>query len=92
MTSGGITCLRSLPTQAKKEGLDTQGFIDYYEHHHVPLVLSLAPAPPVYKRNYGTPITDSQSAAVSMPAAPTHLSIPSPLSMTGSPLSVLLSP
>ena len=36
----------------KKQGLDTQGFIDYYEHRHVPLVLSLAPAPPVYKRNY----------------------------------------
>jgi hypothetical protein len=38
---------------SKKPGLDTQGFIDYYENHHVPLVLSLAPAPPVYKRNYG---------------------------------------
>ena len=37
---------------SKKQGLDTQGFIDYYENHHVPLVLSLAPAPPVYKRNY----------------------------------------
>ena len=37
---------------SKKQGIDTQGFIDYYENHHVPLVLSLAPAPPVYKRNY----------------------------------------
>jgi hypothetical protein len=37
---------------SKKQSLDTQEFIDYYENHHVPLVLSLAPAPPVYKRNY----------------------------------------
>ena len=36
----------------KREGLDTRAFIDYYENHHVPLVLSLAPRPPVYKRNY----------------------------------------
>ena len=36
----------------KKEGLETQAFIDYYENHHVPLVLSAAPAPAVYKRNY----------------------------------------
>ena len=25
----------------KKEGLETQAFIDYYENHHVPLILSL---------------------------------------------------
>jgi hypothetical protein len=37
----------------KREGLDSQEFIDYYEGHHVPLVLSLVSAPPlVYKRNY----------------------------------------
>ena len=36
----------------KREGLETKAFIDYYENHHVPLVLSLAPRPPVYKRNY----------------------------------------
>ena len=36
----------------RREGLETQAFIDYYENHHVPLVLSLAPRPPVYKRNY----------------------------------------
>src|SRR5262245_44137373 len=27
-------------------------FIDYYENHHVPLILSTAPAPTAYKRNY----------------------------------------
>ena len=37
----------------KREDLETQEFIDYYENHHVPLVFSLALAPPlVYKRNY----------------------------------------
>jgi uncharacterized protein (TIGR02118 family) len=36
----------------KRQGIETRAFIDYYENHHVPLVLSLAPAPPVYKRNY----------------------------------------
>ena len=36
----------------KREGLETQAFIDYYENHHVPLVLRLAPRPSVYKRSY----------------------------------------
>ncbi len=36
----------------KREGMETDAFIEYYETHHVPLVLSLAPAPTVYKRNY----------------------------------------
>jgi hypothetical protein len=32
--------------------MDTQAFIEHYEKNHVPLVLSLAPTPIVYKRNY----------------------------------------
>jgi hypothetical protein len=36
----------------KREDLTPEAFIDYYENHHLPLVLSLAPAPRVYKRNY----------------------------------------
>lgn len=36
----------------KRADLETQAFIDYYENHHVPLVLSLASTPTVYKRNY----------------------------------------
>ena len=36
----------------KKQDLDTQAFIDYYENNHVPLICTLAPAPLVYKRNY----------------------------------------
>jgi len=36
----------------KKEGMETQAFIDYYEQKHVPLICSLAPTPLVYKRRY----------------------------------------
>src|SRR5437588_5771349 len=36
----------------KRDDLDMQALIDYYENHHVPLALSLAAAPKVYKRNY----------------------------------------
>lgn len=36
----------------RKAGMDTQAFIDHYEKNHVPLILSLATAPTVYKRNY----------------------------------------
>lgn len=36
----------------KGPGLTRDELVDYYENHHVPLVLSLAPKPQVYKRNY----------------------------------------
>jgi uncharacterized protein (TIGR02118 family) len=36
----------------KREDIETHAFIEYYENNHVPLVLSLAPTPIVYKRNY----------------------------------------
>jgi len=36
----------------KRDGIETQAFIDYYENHHVPLICRLAPTPIVYKRNY----------------------------------------
>jgi uncharacterized protein (TIGR02118 family) len=36
----------------KRDDIDTQAFIEYYETKHVPLVLSLAATPTVYKRNY----------------------------------------
>jgi uncharacterized protein (TIGR02118 family) len=36
----------------KREGMEAQAFIEHYENNHVPLVLSLAPTPIVYKRNY----------------------------------------
>ena len=36
----------------KLPGISTEELIDYYENHHVSLILSLAPAPAVYTRNY----------------------------------------
>jgi uncharacterized protein (TIGR02118 family) len=36
----------------RKPGLSAQEFADYYEDTHVPLVLSKAHMPLVYKRNY----------------------------------------
>jgi EthD domain len=45
----------------KRDGMPTADFIDYYENHHVPLILSLAPAPAVYKRHY---LADTDSSNV----------------------------
>jgi uncharacterized protein (TIGR02118 family) len=36
----------------KRPGMSTAEFVDYYEHHHVPLILALAATPEVYKRHY----------------------------------------
>ncbi len=36
----------------KRQGIDTQTFIDHYENKHVPLICSLAPTPILYKRRY----------------------------------------
>ena len=36
----------------KREGIEKQAFINYYENKHVPLICSLAPIPIVYKRRY----------------------------------------
>jgi hypothetical protein len=44
--------LKVMAFLVKKQGLDTDELIAYYETHHVPLILSLAPAPTTYKRNY----------------------------------------
>jgi EthD domain len=46
--------LKVLAFLSKREGMETRAFIDHYENRHVPLVLSLAWAPIVYKRNYLT--------------------------------------
>src|ERR1700710_2660810 len=51
--------LKVLAFLCKKDGLDRQAFIEHYEHRHVPLILSLAPKPPVYKRHY--PVRDGSS-------------------------------
>jgi hypothetical protein len=39
---------------AKRDEISMQEFIDYYENKHIPLILTLAPAPLVYKRRYPT--------------------------------------
>ena len=44
--------LKVLGFLTKREGIEMQAFIDYYENKHVPLICSLAPAPIVYKRRY----------------------------------------
>jgi EthD domain len=44
--------LKVMAFLVKKQGLDTGELIDYYETHHVPLILSLGPAPTTYRRNY----------------------------------------
>lgn len=44
--------LKILSYLAKRDSMASDEFIDYYENHHVPLILSLAPAPMVYKRHY----------------------------------------
>lgn len=36
----------------KRDGLEMQEFIDYYEGKHIPLILSLARPPLIYKRRY----------------------------------------
>jgi hypothetical protein len=37
---------------AKRDDMSTEDFIDYYENHHVPIILSVLPNPDVYKRHY----------------------------------------
>jgi uncharacterized protein (TIGR02118 family) len=50
----GASMFKVMAFLVKKQGLDTADLIEYYETHHVPLILSLAPAPTTYKRNYLT--------------------------------------
>jgi hypothetical protein len=44
--------LKILAFLTKREGIETQAFIEYYEKNHVPLICDLAPTPIVYKRNF----------------------------------------
>jgi hypothetical protein len=54
--------LKVMAFLVKKQGLDTGDLIDYYETHHVPLILSLAPAPTTYRRNYVMKDPDANGA------------------------------
>lgn len=44
--------LKLLSYLKKRDGITNEAFKEYYETHHVPLILSLAPSPVVYKRHY----------------------------------------
>jgi EthD domain len=44
--------LKILSYLVKRDGMATEEFVDYYENYHVPLILSVAPPPVVYKRHY----------------------------------------
>ena len=44
--------MRILSYLVKRDDMATEEFVDYYENHHVPLIVSLAPPPVVYKRHY----------------------------------------
>ena len=44
--------LKILSYLVKRDGMAIEEFVEYYENHHVPLILSLAPPPEVYKRHY----------------------------------------
>ena len=44
--------ITSIALLKAREGLSRDELIDYYENHHVPLILSLAPAPDRYLRDY----------------------------------------
>jgi hypothetical protein len=46
--------LKVMAFLVKKPEISLPELIDYYENHHVPLILSLAPAPANYKRNFIT--------------------------------------
>ena len=49
----------------RRQDISREEFIDYYENHHVPLVLSLASMPRVYKRNY---VVRAEAAGPGWPA------------------------
>lgn len=44
--------MKLLSYLGKRDGISAEEFMEYYEQHHVPLILSLAPSPIVYKRHY----------------------------------------
>jgi hypothetical protein len=51
--------ITSIALLKARTGLSRAELIDYYENHHVPLILSTAPAPDYYARNY-LPETDER--------------------------------
>ncbi len=48
----GTGMLKVMAFLVKRPGISSEELIDYYENRHVPLILSLAPPPARYTRNY----------------------------------------
>jgi len=44
--------LKVMAFLVKRQGISNEELIDYYENRHVPMILSLAPPPARYTRNY----------------------------------------
>ena len=47
--------LKVMAFLVKRPGISSEELVDYYENHHVPMILSLAPPPARYTRNYIRP-------------------------------------
>ena len=47
--------LKVMAFLVKRPGISSEELVDYYENHHVPMILSLAPPPARYTRNYIQP-------------------------------------
>lgn len=60
-----MTC-KSIALLRRRPDLTREAFIDYYERHHAPLILSLLPGIVEYRRNF----TTFEGAFVSDGAAP----------------------
>ncbi len=44
--------LKVMAFLVERPGMEMDALADYYENHHVPLILRLAPAPDGYRRNF----------------------------------------
>lgn len=47
--------LKVMAFLVKRPGISSEELVDYYENRHVPMILSLAPPPARYARNYIRP-------------------------------------
>ncbi len=47
--------ITSIALLKARPGMTHDEFVDYYENHHVPLILSAAPTPSAYSRTYLPP-------------------------------------
>jgi len=55
--------ITSIALLRARDELSHTAFVDYYEKHHVPLVLSVAPAPAEYSRSYLPPRGERRTPA-----------------------------